>query len=75
MDARALNLFAFVADLLDNTVSCFLQGDAMDGCKQLVPGVVVAVFGAAWGTKGQLKVSRCKQVLIHLLNTVIRAEN
>jgi hypothetical protein len=55
-------MFTCLADLLGNTVACFLQGDVMDACKQMAPGVVVAVFGAAWGTKGQLKVSCCKQV-------------
>lgn len=40
----------------------------MDGCKQLTPGVVVAIFGAFWGTKGQMKVSRCNQVLPSLLD-------
>jgi hypothetical protein len=59
---RALTFLTCLADLLGNSVACFLQGDVMDACKQITPGVVVALVGAAWGTKGQLKVSRCKQV-------------
>lgn len=51
------------ADLEDHTVACFLQGDSIDACKHLAPGVVIAALGAAWGNKGQLKVSRSKQVL------------